>query len=111
MSFYLFPAAAYVGLLLVLVAGIVMAIKRRHLVGARASNQLIAGVGLLLMGQALDLLRPVLRTVVAGDGLGSFGIENLINGFAMLRVVLQATGIGLIIAAAIAQRPHAEGEP
>jgi hypothetical protein len=29
----------------------------------------------------------------------------------LLQIVLQATGIGLIIAAAIAQRPHAEGEP
>ena len=107
MSSSLLTAFAYLSLLSILVVGIVMAIKRRHLVGARASKQLAAGAALLLLGQAFIPLRPLLRDMIATNAFAQFGsVADLLVGFTMLQVLLHAAGIGLIIAAALGRRPH-----
>lgn len=97
LSWLLLPI--YLGLIpLILVAGMVLAVRRRHHLGARASNQLVAGAGLLLLAHIFTALRPLLRNVIDQQGVFA-SVADLINGLSLLQLVAQAAGFGLIIAA------------
>jgi hypothetical protein len=89
----------YLGLIpLILVAGVVMAVRSRHRLGTRASNQLLAGAGLLLLAHILTALRPLVFKVIQLQG-GFSGVVDVINGLSLLQLVAQAGGFALIIVA------------
>jgi hypothetical protein len=92
----------------ILVAGMVQAVRKRHWLGARASNRLVAGAGLLLLLHLGGVLRPLLsRAILDGGFLG--GSSDVLAAVWLVQLLAQATGVGLIIAAAFARRPAAEG--
>lgn len=98
----------YVGLVPVtLVAGVVVAVRRRALLGSRVTRQVAAGAGLLMAGLVVAGLQPWLRNLFDGDGLTPFGsVGDLVSLLVLLRVMLQAAGIGLLLAAAVGPRPQ-----
>jgi len=60
--------------------------------------------------QAFTLLRPMLRDAVAQQGPSLFGrsVGELVAGLSLLQVVVQAAGVGLIIAAVLTARPQTQ---
>lgn len=97
----------YLGLIpVILVLGVVMAVRQRYRLGPRASTRLAIGAGLLLLSHAFTALRPLLYNMMPPYVFG--GIADLIAAFSLLHLTTQAAGIGLIIAAVFAIRPNAQ---
>lgn len=89
----------YFGLVpVVLVVGIVQAVRKRERLGLRATRQLVGGAGLVLVMYATVPLRALLP-------LPNFFA--MYEAMALLQMLGQAVGLGLIIAAAFTGRPAA----
>jgi hypothetical protein len=104
---------AYVGvLLIIMLAGIVLAIRKRAHLGTRASNRLAAGAGLVSIDLAVGLTLTYLPNAVvyrANRLLPGYGFEIAVS---LLRMVLETAGLILVIAAVFAARaePGSEGK-
>ena len=95
----------YFGLIpAIVVAAMVMAARRRMIVGARAAGLMFAGAGVLLLGHAFIPLGPLLgHALVRPDPTGP-DVANLSYALLLIQLGLQAAGVGLIVAAFFAGR-------
>jgi hypothetical protein len=87
---------------LILIIGIVMAIRQRSRVGIRAVRFLVIGAGLLLLLEAFAFGRSLLRDSIAHPGDVRFGagaVGDITVAVAVTNGVLYAAGIGLLVAA------------
>jgi len=82
-------------------AAMVVAIRRRRILGRSASNRLFAGAGLTLLAHALVALRPLLRN--GFDRQPWFdNVAEMINVLSLTQFTMQATGLVLIVIVAVA---------
>lgn len=90
---------------LVLVVSMVVAVRKRHRLGPRASRLVVAGAAVLLVAHALTTLRPLLLSaVVDRDSLSN--VAELVSAFALIHQITQAVGLGLLATAVFAARPQ-----
>jgi hypothetical protein len=87
---------------LILIVGIILAIRQRNLVGIRAVRLLVVGAGLLLLLEAFAFGRSLLRGSIAQSGdvrFGAASVGDITIAVAATSSVLYAAGVGLIVAA------------
>jgi hypothetical protein len=95
----------YVGVLsTIMLAGVTLAIRRRAYLGARASNRLAIGAGLLLFNYAVGLALTYLPNAVVYRAYRLFPAQGFEIAVFSLRNAILTTGLILIIAAVFAAR-------
>jgi hypothetical protein len=87
---------------LILVAGIVWAVRARNRLGHVATRRLAAGAVALLVAHAFTALRPVLLRTVFDQPDPLMNVADASSFLALAQLTAQGVGIGLVIAAVFA---------
>ncbi|WP_229402984.1 hypothetical protein [Micromonospora okii] len=112
LNYAVLQAAMQMPTLLVLVTGLVLAAVARDRLPRRSRTLLLAGAVVLLLGTLLSLAWMISLPQVYSSVHGSAqSIGYLSSAIGLVLTLLHATGLGLVIAAALTGRRHSATPP